>query len=257
MRLHSNRCRRGGPARSRRGFHFLRRRDRNRRGVRLTALQRSLAAWLEPGAEESCDWRWRRLDLESRRSTLSRRDPNRRSLPRPPASLGTLGQTFPPGRKRSQALDGALSGSAGARQDRSAGQDAPRVGTRQRRTRQNRSERSRVLRAQCRPNALSSFPRTRAVRWLRRGRGGMQNRDRSTIETLRVVLDCGWRQRHHRSSLLPLQPKVRRLLGKPLTSRLITHFYVAHPCARVGWGRGKRGDSGSPVANPSSQDVVH
>jgi len=126
-------------------------------------------------------------------------------------------------------VDGALSGSAGARQDRSAGQDAPPIGTPQRRTRPNRSERSRVLRTQCRPNALSSFPRTRAVRWVRRGRGGMQNCGRSALETLRIVLDCRRRQRHHRPALLPLQPKVRRLLGNPFPRRLITHFYVAHP----------------------------
>jgi len=49
----------------------------NRRAVRLTALQRRLAAWLEPGSEEGRDRRRRRLDLESRRPTLSRRHPNR------------------------------------------------------------------------------------------------------------------------------------------------------------------------------------
>jgi len=51
----------------------------------------------------------------------------------------------------------------------------------------------------------------------------------STFETLRVVLDCGWRQLHHRFALLPLQLKVRRLSGKPLASRLITNFSVARP----------------------------
>lgn len=53
-----------------------------------------------------------------------------------------------------------------------------------------------------------------------------------------IVLDCRRRQRHHRPALLSLQSPLRRLLGKPLPSRLITHFYVAHPPVRIQSGQG-------------------
>jgi hypothetical protein len=42
-------------------------------------------------------------------------------------------------------------------------------------------------------------------------------------------LDRSRRQRHHRLALLPIKPQVRGLLGGSRHSRLVIHFFVAHP----------------------------
>jgi hypothetical protein len=75
------------------------------------------------------------------------------------------------------------------------------------------SKRGRILRHQCREDALSRIPRKGIVRRLRRGRSGLQVRHRLAAEASRHVLDCPWRQRHHRPALLPHQREVRGLLG--------------------------------------------
>ena len=75
------------------------------------------------------------------------------------------------------------------------------------------SKRGRILRHQCREDALSRIPRKGIVRRLRRGRSGLQVRHRLAAEAIRHVLDCPWRQRHHRPALLPHQREVRGLLG--------------------------------------------
>jgi hypothetical protein len=73
----------------------LHRRHRNRRRVWQAHLCGGLETRLEPRGEESRNGGWRRMDLESCRAILPRRDSDCRSLSRSPAPLGVGSQTAP------------------------------------------------------------------------------------------------------------------------------------------------------------------
>ena len=105
----------------------LHRSRRGGRGVRLAAVYRDLAAGLEPCRQESHSWRRRALDLEPGPPALPRRRRDCRSLPRPAAPLGTVGETIPERRATAETLGRALVAPARSRQDRGVDESPARV----------------------------------------------------------------------------------------------------------------------------------
>ena len=95
------------------GLHHLRRRHRNRRRVRLPHLYRGLAQRLGMGHPEGGPGRRGRLDLESGRPALSRRDSNRGSVSRPAAFMENSRPASPPRCSSQKTLDDSHEGTVG------------------------------------------------------------------------------------------------------------------------------------------------
>jgi hypothetical protein len=91
----------------------LRRRHRNRRRVRLAPLYGGLAQRLGVGHPEGGPGRRGRLDLESGRPALSRRDSNRGSVSRPAAFMEDSRPASPPRCSSQKTLDDSHEGTVG------------------------------------------------------------------------------------------------------------------------------------------------
>ena len=82
----------------------------------------------------------------------------------------------------------------------------------------------------CSASGTSARPRNRRkAAWGGPPRVSVSSRPAGAGSCARHVLDRVRRQRNHRLALLPSQQPLRGLLGNPLTGRLISHIFVAHP----------------------------
>src|SRR6266853_4695340 len=146
------------------------------------------------------------MDMESSRRTLSGGHPDCRSLPCSPASVGGGAPTLSPGGSPTESLDeGSPEARAGQGENRKTGGRAAGHLHRQSRHGREDSHRGRLLREECRADALSQISPPTLVCWLGCDRSWMQDGHRLSPQTIGNVLDRPGSQRDLGTALLSSQ----------------------------------------------------
>lgn len=149
----------------------------------------SLAARLESRCQKRRDRRRRRTNLEQCRLTLSRRGSNRRSVSCRAAPVGCGSASARRRRPTSKTMDAPPQTETRRRADRKAGPVSPKHRRCLAFPRGNQPRRSRLLRRECRPHALSRIPTPTLDRRFRCDRSRLQNGNRLPPQAIRYVLD--------------------------------------------------------------------
>src|SRR5437899_1466008 len=135
------------------------------------------------------------MDMESSRRTLPGGHPDRRSLPCSPASVGGGAPTLSPGGSPTESLDeGPPEAPAGQGENRKTGGRAAGHLRRQSRHGREDSHRGRLLREECRADAVSHISPPALVCGLGCNRSWLQVGDRLSSQKIRNVLDRPGRQ---------------------------------------------------------------